>query len=224
MLMTSFRQMAKRRFTGSEPCGEKPGRSPSVEILNNGMNPDRLSIDLEENWRREHRREALHPPPASAPHIQIPPQLHHYQVGNISLNDPPRARNEQLQLPLPIASMDIPSPSKTNRTQPHGQGIPNENETGSEFQIAPIQENQARAPKLSSNAIKSIHKQVLLPLLRRPSLLKSKELVPGFAEGIFMPRCENLRDLEEELFSFARVSFYFFNFFFKKKDNEPFTN
>jgi hypothetical protein len=77
----------------------------------------------------------------------------------------------------------------------------------SEFQIAIVQEVQAQAPKLSINALKSIHKQVLLPLLRRPSLQEFTPLVRDCVGRIYMSDWENLRDIENLLISCARVSF-----------------
>lgn len=147
-------QMAKRRFPGAEACDEHPGRSPSVEILDNGINPGQPAIDLEENRRMEHPCEAFHPPlPAFTTHVQIPPRLNHYQDESISLNDPSRTRNERLQLPLPIASMNVLSPSKTDRIQPHGRRIPNERGTGN-----------AESSGLSLRAINCIEQFILRPL------------------------------------------------------------
>jgi hypothetical protein len=188
MLMASFRQMAKRRFPGSEACDENPGRSPSVEILNNGMNPDRPGNDWEENRRRENPREAPYPPPPA--HLQIPPRLHNYQEESILLNEPPRKRNEQLQLPLPIPSMDVPSPTKTNRTQPHGHGIPNENETG-----------DAQSSSLSIRAVFSIGDLILRPLA------DSKYELPNYHYNIlFGKEIICLRDLENDLLQIPDVS------------------
>jgi hypothetical protein len=183
--------MAKRRFPGSEAFDEKPGRSPSVEILNNGTNPDQPGIDWEENRRRENPREAPYPPlPAFTPHIQIPSRLHNYQDGSMFLNHPPKTRNEQLQLPLPIASMDVPSPTKTNRTQPHGQRIPNENETG-----------DAESSGLSLRAISCVENLILRPLA------DSRYILPNYRDKIMVGKeiiC--LRDLENDLLRNPNVS------------------
>lgn len=191
ILMRRFREMAKRRFAGAEARAENLGRSPSVEILNNGLNPDQTGIDLEEKQRREHGREALHSPPAVfTPHIQIPPRLHHYQDESISLNDPTGIRNEQLQLPLPISSMGLPSPSKTNRTQPHSQRIPNENETG-----------DAESSGLSFRAISYIENLILRPLA------DSKYELPNYRDKMVVGWgiiC--LRDLENDLLRIPNVS------------------
>jgi hypothetical protein len=186
-----FREMAKRRFSGAEARDENLGRSPSVEILNNEMNPDQPAIDLEEKRRRDHPREAFHSPqPAFAPHIQIPPGLHHYQDESISLNDPPRTRNEQLQLPLPIASMNVLSPSKTDRIQPHGRRIPNEMET-----------RNAESSRLSLQTIKCIEKLILRPLAN------SKYELPNYWDKIVVGLgmiC--LRDLQIDLLRVPDVS------------------
>ena len=191
MLMASSRQMAKRRFPGSEACDENPDRSSSVEILNNGMNTEQPGIDWEENRRRENPREAPYPPPSAfTPHLQIPPRLHNYQDESILLNEPPRTLNEQLKLPLPIPSMDVPSPTKTNRTQPNGHRIPNENET-----------RDAQSSSLSSRAKFSIVDLILRPLG------DSKYELPDYHYKIWFGKeiiC--LRDLENDLLQIPDVS------------------
>ncbi len=77
----------------------------------------------------------------------------------------------------------------------------------SEYQVSPIQASQAQAPKLRSNALKIIHKQVLLSLLRRSSLQEFKPLVLEVAGRIYLPGLENLRNVEDLLLSYALVSF-----------------
>jgi hypothetical protein len=191
VLITSFRQMAKRRFPGSEGCNETSDRSPSVENLNNGMNPDQPGNDWEENRRRENPREAPYPPPSAfAPHIQIPSRLHLDQDQSNSLNYPSRTRNEQLQLPLPIASMDVPSSSETNRTQSQGQRIPNENETGN-----------VESSGLSLRAKRCIENLILRPLM------DSGYELPNYLDKVVV-RLEIicLRDLEADLFQIPNVS------------------
>jgi hypothetical protein len=189
--MASFRQMAKRRFPGSEACDEKPGRSPPVEILNNGMNPDQPGNHWEENRRRENPREAPYPPhSAFTPHIQIPPRLHLDQAQGNSLNYPSRTGNEQLQLPLPIAPMDIPSSSETNRTQSQGQRIPNESETG-----------DVESSGLSLQAKRCIENLILRPLV-------DSKYAPSYYLEQIVVRLEIicLRDLETDLLRVPYVS------------------
>lgn len=124
MLMTTFRQMAKRRFPGSEAPHEDPFRSPSAELLNRGINADQPGNDLDES-----PSETFHPlPPPITAHSQGPHRLLHSQHENSLLCRSPRMRNGHPQLSLPNASMKIPSPSETNRTQSHRQRILNERE------------------------------------------------------------------------------------------------
>jgi hypothetical protein len=190
ILMRRSREMAKRRFPGAEARAENLDRSPSVEISDNGMNPDQPGIDLEENRRREHPREAFHPPPpAFTAHIQIPPRLYHYQDESISLNYSPRTRNVQLQLPLPIASMNVLSPSKTDRIQPHGRSIPNERETGN-----------AESSGLSLRAINCIENLILRPLA------DSKYELPNYWDKIVVDlEMTCLRDLQIRLLRVPNV-------------------
>ena len=183
--------MAKRRFPGSEACDEKPGRSPSVETLNNGMKPGQPGNDWEENRRRENPREAPYPPPSAfTPHVQIPPRLHLDQDQSNSLNYPSRTRTEQLQLPLPIASMDVPSSSETNRTQSQGQRIPTENETG-----------DVEPSGLSVRAISNIERLILQPLRSA-----SYELSHYCDKIVFGREIICLRDLEKDLLKVPNVS------------------
>jgi hypothetical protein len=191
MLMTRFRQMAKRRFPGSEARDENPYRSPSVDLLSIGMNADQPGNDLDGNRSRNHPKDAFHPRlPATTTHTQDPKGLLHYRDENSLLCRSLIMRNEHLQFPLPNASMEIPSPSKTNRTQPYSQRIPKINETG-----------DAECSGLSHWAKRNIEKFILHPLV------DSKYELPNYLDKIVV-RLEIicLRDLETDLLQIPNVS------------------
>lgn len=78
----------------------------------------------------------------------------------------------------------------------------------SESKIVNIQKTQTRASKISIHALNRIHKQILLPLLRRPSLQQFKTSVLACAANINTPGFENLRAIETVLLSAAHVSFF----------------
>ena len=62
-------------------------------------------------------------------------------------------------------------------------------------------------PVLSTESINNIHKQILMPLLRRPSLNKFRGLVLSFIEKIYIDKTIGyLRDLERRLLGLAEVS------------------
>jgi len=65
---------------------------------------------------------------------------------------------------------------------------------------------EKRAHKLSISAFNCIHKEILLPLLRRPSLQECKPFVLDCVGRIYASNLENLRDVETSLLLSARVS------------------
>jgi hypothetical protein len=89
----------------------------------------------------------------------------------------------------------------------------------SEYKIVNIQRIQTCPSKISLHALNRIHKQILLPLLRRPSLQKFKTSVLACAANINTPGFDTLRSIETVLLSAAYVSFFFFFFFLHTKKN-----
>jgi hypothetical protein len=60
--------------------------------------------------------------------------------------------------------------------------------------------------KLSISSLNCIHKKILLPLLRRPSLQEHRESVLSCVGRMYAPVFETLRDVETHLLPSARVS------------------
>ena len=68
------------------------------------------------------------------------------------------------------------------------------------------QHRKPQALKLGISTLNCIHKEILLPLLRRPSLQECKPFVLDCVGRIYASNLENLRDVETSLLLSARVS------------------
>ena len=214
ILMTRIREMAKRRFCGAEARDENLDRSPSVEILNNGMNPDQPGIDLEEKRRREHPREAFHfPQPAFTPAAVIPqPQepslVDRYQEKYeilletvAKLQDPKNTENMAL---LRNANEHIKVMVQTTQGSSYGRSISFQDKSSTapwSKDTEQIETGDAESSGPSFRAISNIERLILQPLRCSSYQLSNYCDKIDFGREIIC-----LRDLENDLLQVPNVS------------------